>query len=356
MRVTAAVCPMAERVLHVIPALAPRYGGPSVATLGMCRALRADGASALIATTDADGASRLPVETNSLSERDGVPVMWFRRQFSESFKWSRPLARWLAAHVRDFDLVHVHAVFSHSTIAAGAACRAADVPYVVRPLGTLDPWSLGHHRARKRVLLACGLRRTLAGATRMHYTASDEQRLAKAELPWLPEGAVIPLGLDDTCFLTADNRRARERLIVSLARLHPKKGVDLLIAAFHRVAPAARLGWRLVIAGDGEAAYVERLRRLAGEGDAADAIDFVGWLDSERRASVLARARLLALPSHQENFGIAVAEAMASGVAVMVTPFVNLASVIETGRAGWIVESETEWAAALGHVLPDVDA
>src|SRR4051812_35629709 len=107
---------MARRVLHVVPAIAARYGGPRVATLGMCRALNGIGEDTLIATTDADGPSRLRAPLGEIAEHDGVRVIMFPRQLSESFKWSRPLASWLRRHAEEFAVVHIHAVFSHSSI------------------------------------------------------------------------------------------------------------------------------------------------------------------------------------------------------------------------------------------------
>src|SRR5205085_1067284 len=130
------------KVLHVIPSVAPRYGGPSRAVVDMCRALRGGGVDTLIATTDADGEGRLAVELGRHTLFKDVPAIFFSRQWSEAYKYSRPLAHWLDAHVGDFDVVHIHAVFSHACLAAAKACRKRGVPYVVRPLGTLDPWSL----------------------------------------------------------------------------------------------------------------------------------------------------------------------------------------------------------------------
>jgi len=179
---------MSCKVLHVIPALAPRYGGPSAAVVGMCRVLIAGGVPTLIASTDADGRGRLTVSTGQIESYSGVPAIFFPRVASESFKWSAPLEAWLRARVSDFDIVHVHAVFSHSSLAAGRACRAANVPYIVRPLGTLDPWSLNHHRLRKQLLFRFGVRNLLMGAAAMHYTSDEERRLAESVLPWLPKG------------------------------------------------------------------------------------------------------------------------------------------------------------------------
>src|SRR3972149_4552075 len=116
---------MTRRVLHVIPAIASRYGGPSAAVIGMCRALSDQGVETVLATTDADGPGRLAVPIGRVTHDAGVPVIFFRRHGSDAYKWARGLSGWLDAHVREFDLVHVHAVFSHASLAAGRAAVAA---------------------------------------------------------------------------------------------------------------------------------------------------------------------------------------------------------------------------------------
>ena len=125
------------KVLHVIPSIAARYGGPSQAIYTMCRALQARGAEILIATTNADGSGELPVVLGKEIIYQGAPTIFFPRQWSEALKYSRPLALWLEQNVRNFDLAHVHAVFSHACVGAARACRKNVVPYMVRPLGTL---------------------------------------------------------------------------------------------------------------------------------------------------------------------------------------------------------------------------
>ena len=110
------------KILHVIPAIAPRYGGPSQAIIEMCWALQREGTEVLIATTDADGECRLAVGTETQTVYRSVPTVFFRRQLSEAFKYSHYLACWLDKNVDSFDVVHIHAVFSHSSIAAARAC------------------------------------------------------------------------------------------------------------------------------------------------------------------------------------------------------------------------------------------
>ncbi len=341
-------------ILHVIPAVAPRYGGPSAAMIGMCQALRSLGVSTLVVTTDADGGGQLDVSDGEVEDYLGVPTIFFPRQASESYKFSRPLAQWLRRHIHEFDLAHIHAVFSHSSVAASRACLRAGVPYVVRPLGSLDPWSLDRHSWRKKLLMRFGAGRLLASAAAMHYTTAEEQRLAQDRLPWLPRGVVIPLGVDDELFAGTTQTNAAP-YVLALCRLDPKKGIDLLIQAFHDVAKSGGLGqWRLVIAGDGEPSYVAKLRQMAESGEGRSRIAFEGWVSGDARLELLRHASLFALPSTQENFGIAVVEAMACGSPVLVSPNVNLASDIDATDTGWVVPRDrTALADALGRILAD---
>src|SRR6478609_3680376 len=108
----------------------------------MCRSLTAVGIETLLATTDADGDAHLEVPLGATTTWMGAPAIFFRRDCSEAFKYSRGLGAWLRRHVGDFDIVHAHAALSYAPIAAGRAATARAVPYVVRPLGTLDSWSL----------------------------------------------------------------------------------------------------------------------------------------------------------------------------------------------------------------------
>jgi glycosyltransferase involved in cell wall biosynthesis len=297
----------------------------------------------------------LAVPIGQVANHEGIPTIFFERIGHESFKWSPGLTRWLHAHVKAFDLVHIHGVLSHPALAAARACRRHGVPYLMRPLGTLDPWSLGRHAWRKRLLLAWAGRRALTGAARIHFTSDDEERRSRKALPWLPTGVVVPLGIDDDLFTDGTIPEPKDTpYLLALSRLDPKKGVDLLIRAFHAVAGAAP-EWRLIIAGDGSPAHVAELQALALAGPAASRITFCGWVGGEARRTWLRGATLFALPSHQENFGIAVVQAMAAGVAVLVSPGVSLAQEIEAAEAGWVTERET-LAATLTSVLGDREA
>jgi glycosyltransferase involved in cell wall biosynthesis len=327
------------RVLHVIPAVAARYGGPSHAVVAMCRALSAVGVEPMIAATDADGLGRLDVPIGRPTSWSGVPAIFFRRDFSESFKYSRGLARWLHGHVRDFHAVHVHAVFSHAPLAAAAACRRSHTPYIVRPLGTIARWSLGRRSVRKRLLLTLAASRMLRDAAAIHYTSSGERHDAEAVLG-LSGGLVIPLGTDAT-LLEEPGTHKTDPYVLVLSRLHPKKNLEPLIESFIDLTEnGEHRGWRLIIAGEGDVEYVASLRRIANERSAGGRIAFAGWIDGTEKRDLMRDAALFALPSLQENFGISLVEAMALGVPALVSRRVDLAGEVEAAGAGWAVEGD----------------
>jgi glycosyltransferase involved in cell wall biosynthesis len=333
------------RVLHVIPAVAPRYGGPSRAVVEMCHALQHEGLEPVIATTDADGAGRLQVECGKPVPFHQIPTLFFPRQWSEALKLSYPLARWLDDNISQFDVVHIHAVFSHACLAAAQSCRRHSVPYVVRPLGTLDPWSLRQKRFRKQLFWKVAAKRMLGGAAAIHYTAEKERRLAEHSLG-LKRGVVIGLGVDSALLRNESEpglfRQNQPSLgshpfVLVMSRIHPKKGLELLLQTFVDLIAEKRFQhWRLVIAGDGDPAYIQSLKQLARASRIADHILFPGWLEGTEKVSALRSAELLALPSHQENFGLCVVEALACGVPVLVSTKVNLCREIEAARAGWV--------------------
>jgi glycosyltransferase involved in cell wall biosynthesis len=346
----------ALRILQVVPAIAPRYGGPSETVVKLSRALGRLGHDVMVATSDADGPGRLEVALGRESAYEGIPAVFFARRLGEGFKYTPAMRAWLKREIAGYDVVHVHAVFSHASLAAARACRRAGVPYVLRPLGTLDPWGLSRKPLQKRVLLLAAGRRMIAGAAAVHYTTEAERRLAEASVG-STRAAVIPLGIDDEWLVgEVPAAAAREPVVLSMGRLHPVKNLEALIGAFHEIARRGTTArpWRLAIAGDGEASYVATLKARAAEGAGRDRIEFTGWVPAHERLPRYDAASLLAQPSHQESFGIAVVEAMARGVPVVVSTGVNLAEEIRGAGAGWIARADAaDLARALDEAIRD---
>ena len=138
------------RILHVIPSAAPIDGGPNFAVRARARGLVGRGIDVTVATTNAAGSAALDVPVDTPVIEDGVVYRYFARTVPGAWKFSWPMTRWLWAHAGSYDVVHVHALFSYATIPGCRAAAHAPVPYVLRPLGTLSEWSLGHRRWKKR--------------------------------------------------------------------------------------------------------------------------------------------------------------------------------------------------------------
>jgi glycosyltransferase involved in cell wall biosynthesis len=337
------------RVLHVIPSVGPLRGGPSVMVRTMARGLAHAGVEVHVATTDDNGRGRLGVSHAIPVVEEAVTYHYFSRQ-TRFYGVSWPLGRWLARHVRDYDLVHVHALFSFAAVPAAYWAARAGVPYVVRPLGTLNRWGMEHRRPwLKRLSFAIIERRILRGAARIHYTSEQEQ-IEAAELGLNRRQAVVPLGIDLTPFAELPPRGwLRERapgsagrpVALFLSRLDPKKGLDLLLAAFAR-ARSRKPDLVLVIAGSGDPGFEQGLRRDATRLGLGDSVYWAGFLSGREKLAALADADLFALPSYSENFGIAVVEAMAAGLPVVISDGVGVYREVAAARAGLVVPCEQE--------------
>ncbi len=367
------------RILHVIPSISPRRGGPSQAVLAMVAAQRSQGLDAAIVTTNDDGDGVLPELTpHHWQLVQGVPVLAFPR-------WSPPLrplrefaiapslVQWLRRHAQDHDLLHIHALFSFPTTTAMALARHQQMPYILRTIGQLQHWSLQQSHGRKRLLLHMVERRNLEGAAALHFTSLAEQQEAAAMGLSTPS-FVLPLGVDlppprpqpSGVQSAADQGAAVQGAAVQedavqedavqllfLSRLHPKKQLPLLFEALAQLrqrAPTAP--WQLQIAGDGDPAYVIELQRHAQRLGLADQVRWHGFVQGDAKTALFHGADWFVLPSAAENFGIAAAEALAYGVPVLLSPGVALAEQVAKAGAGYCVEpTSTELATALARAV-----
>lgn len=324
------------RVLHVIGSVAPREGGPSVAIRGMTAALAALGIDVTVATTNADGPREvLPVPTDAPVRSGGVEWRHFARTAPGTWGLSLPLLAWLDRNVADFDVVEVHGLFVFATIAGCRTAARHRVPYVVRPLGMLDPWSLAQRRWKKVPYIRLIEGRHLARAAAIHATSESEADGVRA-LGYGARVRVIPLGVGGVPRATRASAAGRPVELLFLSRLHPKKNLPLLLDALH-AARAEGAALRLTVAGGGTDAYRAELERHVAALGLAEAVRFVGQVEGERKAELLAGADAFVLPSSQENFGIAVAEALAAGLPVVVSDQVAISADVVAARAGYVV-------------------
>jgi glycosyltransferase involved in cell wall biosynthesis len=297
---------------------------------------------------------------------DGYDLAVFASQGPGNYAYSGQLAAKIDAIVAQSRVVHVHTLWSYLGWTAMRACRRQDVPFIVMPHGMLDPNSLGRKWLKKQLYGRFVEWPQVRAAAAMLYTHAEEQRLAERSVRKLPAGFIVPLGADPPPELPREQLAKQffhrfpdmcgRKLVLFLSRLHPKKGLDLLIPAFRAVAASQRNA-HLVVVGPGDDEYVASLRRLVDSEGLADRATFTGPLLGQAKWEAFSAATVFVLPSYQENFAIVVAEAMRMGLPVVLSRRVNIWSdVVEAGAGRTCDLTADSVARAITHYLDNPSA
>lgn len=339
------------KVLHVIPSVAAIRGGPSKAVLEMVKALRDKGIEAEIATTNDNGPNLLDVPLKLRTEYKQVPIYFFPR-FSphvhpiREFAFSSELTTWLWQKIRDYDLLHIHAIFSYPSTVAMAIARQQRVSYVVRPLGQLCEWSLQQSALKKQIYLNLIEKANINGAEILHLTSKQEQQeLSRLNLSApnfiLPHGISIPPTISNARIRLREHLKlpSDEPIILFLSRLHPKKGLDYLIPALGKL---THHRFTFVIAGSGSPDYEADVKSLVASHGIDNRTYIAGFVEGEFKSLLMQGADLFALTSHSENFGVAVLEALGAGLPALVTPGVALADLVREKNLGYVTELDVK--------------
>jgi glycosyltransferase involved in cell wall biosynthesis len=342
------------KVLHVVPHVAPEQGGAVSAALGMAEALAEAGVRVRLAATD-HGLAQAPPAAFELE--------LFPCRFC-AWRYAPGMGRWLRREVPWADIVHIHTMWTYPTQAAARASRRAGVPYVLRPAGMLERWSMSRSALRKRLYAAAVEGGTIRHARALHWTA-DEERERSAPWSAAAPALVMAHGVPRRAYESLPSpelfrRRVpalgHVRFLLHLGRVHAKKQPEVSIRALAQLR-ADFPDLALVVAGPGERAYLDSLRALARDLGLEAAVHFTGMLEGDAVQEALVAATAFVLPSLQENFGLAVAEAMAAGCPVVVSPEVALASQLAAHGAGWVAAATPAAVAeALRELLADEPA
>jgi len=275
------------------------------------------------------------------------------------YLYSPHFHRWIDQHAAKYDAVVVHGLWRYTSVGVWRGLRGRNVPYFVFAHGMLDPYFKRAFPAKHLQKAACWLaaeRRVLRDAKAVLFTCAEERlRASRTFWPYSCHERVVGLGVarpegdlaaQKREFFASFPQLAGKRLALFLARLHPKKGCDLLIRAFARVAFRDPL-LHLVMAGPDECGWKAGLERLAAQLGIRNRIVWTGPLYGAVKQGALGAADVLALPSHTENFGISAVEAMACGVPVLVSNQVNIWREIESDGAGLAAPPDLEGITAL---------
>lgn len=355
------------RILHVISTLAPAAGGPTAVIHGLATAQADAGHNVTVCTTDCNhpAKTKLPADYFEAFYPSDVTLKVFSVEYAPLLL-SFSMAKWLAANVNHFDIVHIHGLYRFPPMYAAYQARKKCVPFVICPHGSLDPYlydKSAHSVWLKRLFERLFVLPNLNRASGIHYTTDDERKRVSflaLQAPWF----VVPNGLDWERYRVMPDRGAFRSdigigsapMILFLGRIHFKKGLDLLIPAFElvrRIKPEAKL----VIVGPENDEYGERVRGWVRDSGLEDAVHFVGALHRDDVVQAYVDADVFALPSYTENFGMTVVEAMACALPVVISDQVNICAEVARVRGGLVVRCDVqELAGALEALLCDADS
>ncbi|MFM0335450.1 glycosyltransferase [Paraburkholderia fungorum] len=327
------------KILHLLASVDPRAGGPVEGVRRSGVAMQEAGHEIEVATCDAPRDAYLAAFP--------FPVHVFGPT-SNRYSYSARLVPWLSANAPLFDAVIVHGLWQYHGFAAWKALRKSAVPYYVYAHGMLDPWfketyPLKH--LKKWLYWPWAEYRVLRDARAVIFTTEEERSRARQSF-WLyrahervvPFGTTVPTLEAEPlreAFLQAVPGLRGKRIVLFLGRVHAKKGCDLLIDAFARIAsrdPALHL----VIAGPDETGWEATLRAQAQAAGIAQRVSLPGMLQGDLKWGAFHASDVFVLPSHQENFGVAVAEALGTGLPTLISDKVNVWREIEVDGAGLV--------------------
>jgi glycosyltransferase involved in cell wall biosynthesis len=325
------------RLLHVIASVRAAGGGPAEAVRSLSAVHLRDGHSIEVASLDdptEDEARNFPLPLHALGPA------------RNTYSFAPAFVPWLRRNRTRYDAVIINGLWQYHSFGAWRALRGSTTPYYVFPHGMLDPWfkrTFPLKHLKKSLYWPWADYRVLRDARAVLFTCEEEKLLAPQSFALYRAQPVVtglgttspPPNVDATAFLARYPDLRGRRLLLFMGRLHPKKGCDLLLEAY-----AATLAndpaWRLVFAGPDDSNWQQTLEGRAHALRIADRIVWTGMLRDTLKWSALAAAEVFALPSHQENFGIAIAESLACGVPVLISREVNIWREVESANAGFI--------------------
>lgn len=351
------------KILHLISSIAPVFGGTSSACIDMAEATAKIGHKVSIYSTNMAGTQDLDVPLDTTTIKNKVEYKYFQVNNPRFWKPSISMAKALNSDIPNYDLVHIHALYLFQNLIGGLFCRKYNIPYVITPHGSLDPFMYKRHRWRKKLIEIAYDNRNMKNASAIHFTTEEERQLAQKHCFNTPS-FIIPNGLDTSIynklppkgtFQTLYPETLGKKIILFFGRLNFKKGIDILTPAFIKLAKNNK-NYHLVLAGpdhDGLGNWITnqfQKSKLATTGKNTQ-LTITGMLKGKDKLAVLNDANLFVLPSYTENFGISVIEAMLCGLPVIISDKVNIWREVQTDNAGLVGPCDINWFANSIHNL-----
>lgn len=344
---------MPTKLLHFLPSLDPKYGGPIRAVLDLSMAFVRRGKHVTLATTELPNAAELR------AQYPGVVFEVLQPALVRGHMLRRPALAQAELLLQKADMLHVHGTWDYSNVQMSRIARRLGKPYYVSVRGMLDDWCMEQKALKKRLFLFAMGKAHLESARAVHLTADEEFEQSRK---WFPRGSgwVIPNLLDLQPFRTLPGPQlavqafkglqTNEPVVLFLSRMHIKKGAEVLLQAASILQAKGDFA-QFVFAGGGDEGYVARLKQQARQLGIENRVHFVGHVEGELKISLYQAAHCLALPTHQENFGFVFPEAMATGTPVITTKGVDIWPQLERGGAVIVDRTPQAFADALHTLL-----
>ncbi len=313
----------------------------------LCQSLVHQGCQVRVLTTDANGPD-LELDVNTREAVEISPALFVRYCHRlADVSVSPTLLRLLMSHLLWADVVHLMAVYSFPTIPTLLACKTLGKPLVWSPRGMLQRWK-GTKRLHLKAIWDLVCRIAAPDRFVLHATSEEEARESERRLPGV-KTVIVPNGVKIPQIVIQSNGH-HDRRFIYLGRLHPKKGIENLLNAYSMVRNSLGTESSLVIAGEGDPQYVERLKVHIQELDLSGTVKMIGHVAGDAKRKLFETADVLIAPSHTENFGIVVSEALAHGVPVIASRGTPWRRLEEIGCGLWTDNDPVSLAAAMRRI------
>ncbi len=326
------------KILQIVPSYKPayQYGGTIESVARLCEGLVQAGVEVQVFTTTANGRNELDVTTDIEYEVEGVKVIYFKRLTKDHSHITFSLWKRLYKDCKNYDVVHIHSWWNLLVMVSALICKQQKVKLIISPHGMLSDYIIQHSKSFLKRFTHHFIGKSLLKYATLHATSDAELSECNTLIPgW--EGFMLPniIWLPE---IKIDKPGNKMFTIIFLSRIHPKKGIELLMEVISKLT----IKVCLQVVGTGEKQYIKTLKRKAKELHIEDQVDWLGWKNRDEKFDILMQADLFALTSYNENFANVVVESLHVGTPVLLSSYVGLSKFIATHNLGWVCGLEID--------------